>query len=177
MMSSIIGGIPGVGKTTVLDQISEFIRVVNFGTVMLELSGLEDRDMLRTLPLEHQIELQKKAAEAINSMGNVVVDTHYSIKTPSGYLPGIPPWVMDRLGIERVIVIEVDEEMILKRRSKDPSRERDRESLADIKEHQWVNRAFAVSLAQMKGATLSIVKNDDGRAAECAERIKEIMKV
>jgi adenylate kinase len=40
-----------------------------------------------------------------------------------------------------------------------------------------VNRAFAVSLAQMKGATLSIVKNDEGRAAECAKRIKEIMKV
>jgi len=59
-MSGIIGGIPGVGKTTVLDQISKFIRVVNFGTVMLELSGLGDRDMLRTLPLERQTELQKK---------------------------------------------------------------------------------------------------------------------
>jgi len=172
-MVAIIGGIPGVGKTTVLEKTG--LKVVNFGTVMLELSGLDDRDKIRKLPVENQKDLQKKAAEQIGSMGRVLVDTHYSIKTEKGYLPGIPPWVAERIDIEDIIVVEADELQILERRAKDISRSRDIE-LEGIKEHQMVNRGFAIALAQMKGAVLSIVKNEEGKADECAQRIREIME-
>lgn len=172
-MVAIIGGIPGVGKTTVLEKTD--LKVVNFGTVMLELSGLDNRDEIRKLPVEKQKDLQKKAAEKISSMGRVLVDTHYSIKTGKGYLPGIPPWVAERIEIEDIIVVEADELNIIERRARDMSRSRDRE-LEGIREHQLVNRGFAIALAQMKGAVLSIVKNEEGKADECAQRIKEIME-
>lgn len=170
-MVAIIGGIPGVGKTTVLEKTG--LRVVNFGTVMLELSGLGDRDKIRKLPVEKQKDLQKKAAEQIGSMGRVLVDTHYSIKTEKGYLPGIPPWVAERIEIENIIVVEADEHQILERRAKDMSRSRE---LEGIKEHQMVNRGFAIALAQIKGAVLSIVKNEEGKADECAQKILEIVR-
>lgn len=170
-MVAIIGGIPGVGKTTVLEKTG--LEVVNFGTVMLELSGLDDRDKIRKLPVEKQKDLQKKAAEQIGSMGRVLVDTHYSIKTEKGYLPGIPPWVAERIEIENIIVVEADELQILERRAKDVSRSRE---LEGIKEHQMVNRGFAIALAQIKGAVLSIVKNEEGKADECAQKILEIVR-
>jgi len=173
-MVSIIGGIPGVGKTTVLELTG--IKVVNFGTVMLELSGLADRDVMRGLSIEKQKELQRSAAKKISTMGGVVVDTHYTIKTRNGYLPGIPPWVAEMLEIEHIIVIEADEMSIFERRAKDKSRSRDLE-LEEISEHQMINRSFAIALAQMKGALLSIVKNEEGNPEACAEQIKKIMEV
>jgi adenylate kinase len=173
-MVSIIGGIPGVGKTTVLDMTG--LKVVNFGTVMLELSGMSDRDKMRGLPVEKQRDLQRAAASRIGSMGNVLVDTHYSIKTQKGYLPGIPPWVSELLEIENIIIIESDEISIFERRIKDTGRER-KTSLEEIREHQAVNRGFATALAQLKGAVLSILVNEEGKAGECARVVREIMEV
>jgi adenylate kinase len=173
-MVSIIGGIPGVGKTTVLELTG--IKVVNFGTVMLELSGLADRDMIRGLSIEKQRELQSSAAKKISAMRDVVVDTHYTIKTQNGYLPGIPPWVAELLEMEHIIVIEADEMSIFERRVKDKSRSRE-VSLEEISEHQIINRNFAITLAQMKGALLSIVKNEEGNPDACAKKIKKIMGV
>ena len=42
---------------------------------------------LRKLPVDVQKRLQKQAGEKIGQMDNVIVDTHASILTPSGYLP------------------------------------------------------------------------------------------
>jgi len=54
--------------------------------------GVKDRDEMRNLPYEKQFELQKSAAKRIASSKSSlkVVDTHFHIPTPFGYLPGIP---------------------------------------------------------------------------------------
>jgi len=179
MGASIIAGIPGVGKSTVLEELSKIanFKIVNFGTLMLEKSGLKDRDEIRKLELEKQKELQKMAAVEIKEMGKVLVDTHYAIKTPRGYLPGIPPWVMELMDIEHVIVIESNEKDIIHRRNRDNTRQRDEEAMEEIGEHQMVNRSIACALALVKGATLTVLKNEENRAGECAKMIKEIMEV
>ncbi|MEM4679287.1 MAG: AAA family ATPase, partial [Candidatus Jordarchaeales archaeon] len=95
----VVTGVPGVGKTTVIDNAIEAARkegmkitLMNYGTVMLEIAkakGLvENRDQMRKLPSNIQREVQKLAAEKIADAakeGIVVVDTHMLINTPEGF--------------------------------------------------------------------------------------------
>ena len=61
-------------------------------------SGLvKDRDDMRKLTLEQQKDLQIKSAEKVASMGNVILDTHWTGKTPKGYMPGVPEWIVKRI--------------------------------------------------------------------------------
>ena len=107
----VIVGVPGVGSTTVTTKAVEELKkegveykIVNFGTVTFEIAkeeGLvEHRDQLRKLPPETQKKIQKLAGKRIAEMAkesNIVVDTHSTIKTPKGYLPGLPAWVLEEL--------------------------------------------------------------------------------
>ncbi len=63
---------------------------------------VENRDQMRKLPVEKQKELQTLASRRIiedfSELGNNgigLVDTHAVIKTPSGYLPGLPKYVIE----------------------------------------------------------------------------------
>src|SRR5581483_1921814 len=99
----IITGVPGVGKSTVIDaaQKAKGYKVVVYGTEMFNVAkarGLvKDRDEMRKLDPAIQRTIQVEAAEHIASMGDVIVDTHCTIKTPKGYLPGLPAWVVQKL--------------------------------------------------------------------------------
>ena len=127
----VVTGIPGVGKTTVMKKAAEGldIKFVTFGTVMIdiakELDFVRDRDEMRKLTLDQQIELQIKTAERVSKMGNVIVDTHCSIKTPKGYMPGLPEWIIKKLKPNNIILVEADPEEIFNRRVNDDSRKRD----------------------------------------------------
>ena len=93
----VIVGIPGVGKSSLVKRVAELIRQKNnsvsvhsYGTVMLEeakKTGVEDRDELRTLPIEKQKELQKTAAEMISNLTDdvIFIDTHAFISTKAGF--------------------------------------------------------------------------------------------
>ncbi len=100
----VVAGIPGSGSTTVLQHAlkeTDYVHL-NYGDVMLEIAMemelVEDRDSIRRLPPETQKEIQRKAAETIRiraEESNTIVDTHCTIKTPSGFLPGLPKWVLE----------------------------------------------------------------------------------
>jgi len=94
-MRVVIGGIPGVGKTTVLGYlIAQGLQVENFGDVMLreavKRGYVNNRDQMRKMPLDKQLEIQRVAGEYFALKESVVIDTHLSVKTRSGYLPGLP---------------------------------------------------------------------------------------
>jgi len=105
-MRVIVAGVPGAGKTSIMSEVSKKTHhtIVNYGTVMLELAReegvVEHRDDIRRLPIEKQRELQRKAAERIGAMDNIIVDTHLTIKTASGYFPGLPVWVLEAIKVE-----------------------------------------------------------------------------
>lgn len=176
-MRAIVAGIPGAGKTTVLNEVIKKagIEVINYGDVMFEMAkkeGIKDRDEMRKLPYEKQRELQRKAAEEIAKKDNVIIDTHCTIKTPYGYLPGLPYDVLQILKPERIILIEADVDEILQRRKKDEEiRQRDKESKEEMEEHQLMNRIAGMSYAVLTNATLKIVKNRQGKVEEAAEEI------
>ena len=163
----VVTGIPGVGKTTVMKKAAEGINIefVTFGTVMIDIAkemGLvKDRDEMRKLSLDQQKKLQIKTAEKIAGMKNVIVDTHCTIKTPKGYLPGLPEWVVKNLNPTAIVVVEANPEEIYNRRAKDDTRNRDSDSKEKIDEHQQINRAAAMAYAVLTGATVKIVFNHD----------------
>ncbi|MCY0851619.1 MAG: adenylate kinase [Thermoplasma acidophilum] len=182
-MRSVITGVAGVGKTTVLDIVSKEtgIKIVNYGTLMFDLArkrGLvENRDQMRKLSRDIQIDLQKNAGTEIGRMDNVIVDTHMSIKTPLGYLPGLPEWVLREINASAFIIIEADPDLILKRRQNDPTRARDEDTIASIREHQEINRAFAAAYSIFSGATVKIITNEEGKPDKAAHDIIKVIAV
>ena len=182
----VVTGVPGVGKSTVVAGALEKLKaeglvyeLVNYGDVMLELMqermGITDRDEMRKIPFEPYKEIQRAAAERIAAKAKlkpVLLDTHCSIKKPEGYLPGLPRWVLESLKPESIVLIEAEPEEVVARRTRDVSRRRDKELLAEVVEHQQLNRAIAMAYAALVGATVKIVKNRNGKLSEA---IKDMM--
>ena len=178
----VVIGIPGVGKTTVMKEAAEGIDIqfVTFGTVMtdiaIEMNLVKDRDEMRKLTLEQQKELQIKTAEKVAKMDNVIVDTHCTVKTPKGYMPGLPEWVIKKLNPTAIVVVEADPEEIYNRRSKDITRNRDPDSKEKIAEHQQMNRAAAMAYATLSGATVKIVFNHDNAIEDAVKDAAPVLK-
>jgi len=178
----VVTGIPGVGKTTVMKQAAEGLDIefVTFGTVMIDIAkemGLvKDRDEMRKLTLEQQKDLQIRSAEKVASMGDVILDTHCTVKTPKGYMPGLPEWVLKKLKPTAIVVVEADPDEIYNRRAKDVTRARDPDSEEQIAEHQQINRAAAMSYATLTGATVKIVFNHDNAIEEAVKQAEPVVK-
>ena len=169
----VITGVPGVGKTTVIDASMEALKAegvtytsINFGTCMFEVGCdqgiVNDRDEMRKLDQEIQRNLQKTAAQVIAKIHeNIIIDTHCTVSTPTGYLAGLPSWVLQELNPDIIVLVETDEDQILKRRLSDTSRSRDMEGYMAIKDHQRYNRYMAASYSMLTGCTVKIIRNLD----------------
>ncbi len=186
----VVTGIPGVGKSTVIAGALEKLKVeglvyelVNYGDVMLEMMkermGITDRDEMRRIPFEPYREIQRAAAERIAEMAElkpVLLDTHCSVKKPEGYLPGLPRWALESLKPESIVLIEAEPEEVVARRTRDVSRRRDEELLAEVAEHQQLNRAIAMAYAALVGATVKIVKNRNGKLSEAIKDMVDALR-
>ncbi|WP_456484105.1 adenylate kinase [Methanopyrus kandleri] len=181
-------GVPGVGATTVTTEAVkelEGYEHVNYGDVMLEIAkeeGLvEHRDEIRKLPAEKQREIQRLAARRIAEMAEekegIIVDTHCTIKTPAGYLPGLPIWVLEELQPDVIVLIEADPDEIMMRRVKDSEeRQRDYDRAHEIEEHQKMNRMAAMAYAALTGATVKIIENHDDSLEEAVREFVETVR-
>ncbi|MEA2054792.1 MAG: adenylate kinase [Candidatus Thermoplasmatota archaeon] len=180
-MVVILAGIPGAGKTTVMNEALKKKKMgfVTYGTVMFEIAkemGIRSRDEIRKLSIDEQHKMQEMTAERVSKMGDVVVDTHCTIKTPAGYLPGFPYNILKKLKPRLIILVEAEPDEIERRRAKDKDlRKRDEEDLEGIREHQLMNRIAAMSYATLVGATVKIVKNNDGMLEKASQEIIEAL--
>jgi len=178
----VVTGIPGVGKTTVMKKAAEGmdIKFVTFGTVMSEIAiktGLvKDRDEMRKLTLTQQKQLQIDSAEEVANMGNVILDTHCTVKTPKGYMPGLPEWVIKKINPTAIVLVEADPEEIFNRRANDPTRNRDPDTKEQIHEHQQINRAAAMAYAALSGSTVKIVFNHDDAIDDAVKQASPVLK-
>jgi adenylate kinase len=184
----IITGVPGVGKTSVITRAIARLEEegipyqnINFGSFMFEVAQKEgiadDRDQMRKLSKDAQKRLQQLASQAIARInGNIVIDTHASVKTPSGFLAGLPEWVLREIKPDMIILVENDEDQILKRRLSDLSRVRDIEGGKDIASHQSFNRAVAAAYAMMTGCTIKCITNADFLLDNAVEEMVNSLK-
>ncbi len=181
-MRVVVAGVPGTGKTSIMERVSEqaSMDIVNYGSTMLELAVSEglvnDRDEIRKLPIEVQKELQARAAKKIGEMQDVIVDTHLTIKTPSGYFPGLPIWVLEEIKPELIVVVEAYPHEIVRRRKQDKSRKRDFESYEDIEEHLKANRNAAFACSVLTGAPVLILQNHDGMLEQAVAKFMEAFR-
>ena len=184
----IITGVPGVGKTTVVNEALKKIKEegveyksINFGTFMFEVAMndkiVQDRDQMRTLDRAVQKRLQQRAAQAIAQVpGNVLIDTHASVKTPKGYFAGLPEWVLHEIMPDCIVLVETDDDQILMRRLTDETRSRDKEGARSIAEHQQFNRSIAAAYAMLTGCTVKIVINADFLLDRAAEDMAAVLR-
>ena len=187
----VVTGIPGTGKTTVCNealklagQTEKNIQVVNYGSIMVELSHKRGkslhRDELRRSRLTFQRDLQAEAAKIISKKtdeveGDLVVDTHMSIKTANGYWAGLPFHVLQLLNPTMFILVEAEPHEILSRRFKDETRRRDRVLEDETREELLFSRLMAAACAVLTGASVKTVKNPAGKQAEAAEEVLELL--
>ena len=174
----ILTGVPGVGKTTVVNEALKKLKElgieyqsINFGSFMFEVAKndkiVEDRDQMRTLDRAVQKRLQQRAGQAIAQVsGNVLIDTHASVKTPKGYLAGLPEWVLREIMPDIIVLIETDDDQILMRRMSDETRSRDKEGARSIGEHQqffyWLRRRMRQwGFSQCDPTMAMVTKVDD----------------
>jgi len=179
----VVVGIPGVGKTTLINKIVEKIQdhvksvnVTSFGTIMLEVAkenGLHDRDELRKLPVLEQKKLQKIAAEKLSKIVSdvVIIDTHAFIKTPEGYNPGLPYPVLEIIEPTHFILVTAKTEEIYNRRMKDETRSRDKVSITTIKKELDIQSAMMSACSIISGSPLKPVLNGEGKLEETADEI------
>lgn len=186
----VITGIPGVGKSTVLNELTRIarkigkeIQVVNFGTVMVKIAeqkrGVIHRDEIRHKPIQFQHQLQSQAAKEIAKMtgkgSTLIVDTHMMVRTESGYWAGLPSHVITELKPDLLILIEANPKEIFHRRTADQTRMRDRVLMDDVLEEIAFSRAFAAACGTLTGAPVKIVQNPTGRQVKAAEEILKLL--
>jgi len=184
---TIVVGIPGVGKTTVITKTKDILlqsgyntTVVVFGSVMLSEAkkmGIGDRDQIRKLSLAGQQNLQNLAADYICSVKEdlVIVDTHLFIRTSSGFFPGIPQNVVQKLKPRNLILITATPEEILARRAKDESRNRDMVSIEEIKKELGLSISMISTISILSGSAFEIVDNHQGSSEDTASFIARIL--
>jgi len=185
----IVTGIPGVGKTTVLQKVKEILdndkinnKIINYGDFMLntalKLGYVKHRDEMRKLPVDKQKQLQIEAARGIaqeakeGGEGLLFIDTHAVIRTPSGYLPGLPKYVIEEINPKAIFLLEADPKIILERQKRDSTRIRsdygDEKVIIDT-----INfaRYAAMASAVLVGATVKVVINVEGDPSIAAKEI------
>jgi adenylate kinase len=192
----IVTGVPGVGKTTVLNELkleaskkSIYIKVLNFGDYMFfeaqKSKLVNNRDELRKLPHRVQLQLQEVAARKIIDEANVslkandvlIIDTHAVVKTKTGFWPGLPQHVITQLYPDSIVLIEAEPREIIDRQAKDTTRERkdiSGKGIQDLVELMNMARIAAMSSATLVGASVFIVENPQGKANEAAQKILEL---
>ncbi|MCU7788428.1 adenylate kinase [Pyrobaculum sp. 3827-6] len=165
-MKIVVVALSGSGKTTIMNILRQRlpdVKIVNYGDVMLEIAkqrfGVQHRDEMRKkIPVEEYRKIQEEAAEYIASLpGDVLIDTHASIKIGGGYYPGLPDRIISKLKPDVILLIEYDPKDILERRKKDPGRFRDVESEEEIEMQQQANRLFAFAAANAGESTVHVL--------------------
>jgi adenylate kinase len=193
-MLVVMTGVPGVGKSTVVKNAFAAAKekgikleheMVNFGDQMLKSAAdmklVEHRDEMRRLPIEKQRDIQKKAAQEIRAMadkGDYILDTHATIETPKGYIPGMPEWVLRELKPDVIVVLESRPEDINKFRKKDIGddfRRREVDNLEGIERHQSVNRSIAMAYSVLTGTPIKVIWKPEGTLPQAANTLLEVL--
>ncbi len=179
-----VGGVAGVGKSTVIGEARDRLEadgynVYSVGSFMFEEAerrGLvEDRDQMRFLEEELQDQLKDYAVNQLverSAAGeNIVLDSHYVIPTPDGYLPGLPNEDLERIGVDAYVLLFADAQVISERRMSDPSRQRDMDPLDEIGRDLYHESQMAHEVAAQTNVPLYVIDTTHNNPSGYGERL------
>ncbi len=168
----IVMGLPGAGKSSVLSAAKEkpAYAIKNWGDLMFSIAAkkyadkVKSRDDIRSkLSHAEQQGLQSEVGDALAAMqGKIILDTHCSIETPKGYLPGLPDGILSKFKVSRLVYVTGSQQEIYERRNADPTRVRPG-GAESILAHDTHNRALLEHYSEVSGAPLSIIMNSQGK--------------
>jgi len=187
-MIVMVVGVPGVGKTSVINEAKKYLKyefkVVNTGDLMLELAkekyNINNRDEIRKkLTFEQQKEIQKEAIKRIKEMekeSDIILDTHLVIESYEGYITGMLKEYAEILKPDGVAVIISDPDKIFVRRLKDIQiRGRDIENLKRIEIQQNLTIYFTTIFMFEYGTIVEVINNEEGLLEEAAKKFAEFL--
>jgi adenylate kinase len=187
-MIVIVVGVPGVGKTSVINEAKKYLKyefkVVNTGDIMFELAkekyNINNRDEIRKkLTFEQQKEIQKEAIKRIKEMekeSDIILDTHLVIESYEGYIPGILREYAEILRPDGIAVIISDPDKIFVRRLKDIQiRGRDIENLKRIEIQQNLTIYFTTIFMFEYSTIVEVINNEEGLLEESAKKFAEFL--
>lgn len=183
----IVVGVPGVGKTSVVNRAAERLnnsqsttQVMVFGSIMLDEAkklGIIDRDEMRKLSINTQRQLQEMAANSISGVQsvNIIIDTHLFINTIDGRYPGMPRNLLDILSPTHLIMISAAPEEIFARRMDDGTRNRDLISMDSIKNDLEVATIMIATSSVLTGAPFKIIFNHKDKQDDAVNELVEVI--
>lgn len=181
----IVVGVPGVGKTSVVNKAAERLnqsqsttQVMIFGSIMFDEAkklGIKDRDEMRKLSINTQRQLQEMAANSISGVRsvNIIIDTHLFINTIEGRYPGMPRNLLDILSPTHLIMISTAPEEIFARRMEDGTRNRDLISMDSIKNDLEVATIMIATSSVLTGAPFKIIFNRKDKLDDAVNELVE----
>ncbi len=178
----IVMGLPGAGKSTVLSAAKETdCKIVNYGDLMFEIAsksvGIKTRDEIRKMDTKTQKKVQSEVGKALSKMdAKLILDTHCSISTPKGYLPGLPFSLLSQLKVQFLVLVTAPAKEISERRSSDKTRIRDPESSESLSEHESINRSYLAAYSCLTGAPALIIHNRTGKLEEAQKKLLALLK-
>lgn len=187
-MIAVVFGIPGVGKSTVVNTVKEQLGLVYIhpGNIMYEIAlekgVVEKVDEMRKLKLSLQQELQKEMAHKIAGMissqpdKSFIIDTHAIVRTPQGFFPGLRHAFFDAIRPDIYFVVESDPQIILQRRHDDKTRTRDDDhTLKEILLHIDLTRDYASAYSINSEANFAVIENKQGDVNFAVEEMSGII--
>lgn len=184
MKTIVLVGIPGSGKSSIIRETLLHVpalAVVNYGDKMLEEAASEGitRDMLRKMSFREQQQIGIEAAKTImqETIGEIaLIDTHALIRTPIGFVPGLPHEVLQILSPSACAWIECLPSLILQRRAGDSARKRDVETEEELALHQDLTRSFMTACCMASGSLLCRIPNNSLAISENARPLVRLIK-
>ena len=190
-MKLLVAAVPGAGKTTVLEFVKrkfKAAKIVGTGDLVFEYAkrhyGMKNRDETRKMTMKQQRAAQENAAKKIGRMRDrvILIDTHLSIKTPTGYIPGGGTHMLRHIRPDGIVLLEFRPEDVLARRKKDRSRHRDKETKEEIETQQHVNQEIAFAISNEFDIPVDIVnlrhrqRKEFDHATKAAGEVVKIIK-
>jgi len=181
----LVLGTPGAGKTTVLKGIGG-IEVFNIGTEMLNAHSrklkVTNRDLLKRKVISNYIDTVQIRHGILNGLikknGVITIDTHASVKSGNGYIPGMSLDDLKALrgSIRAIIYIDADTKDIMNRRKSDKTRNREGDTAEDLNQHREINIAFTTSYSLHLETPIYIVKNKGNALKKTQAEVSRIIK-